>query len=426
VKDHRRHNIAVAEEYKTLKTMKTSIFPVLSLLGVLMVEIDADHRSLLRGSTSTSSTSADIVAFGRGLQDSTNPFQFLSGTVPTTTITATTTNPFAYQGFGSIDNFQNCPVSATSTFCSYVGKAPVVCAGGCEYDNACLAAGTDLSDCVSSAAIDPDNQKELIDSSEPESGTCPVTGLAVSCLDEADPVVCGIDDCAYNNLCLAFGAGFEEDDCLSSKCPKPVAESCTKELVPVTCDDCIYDNMCIAGTAGFLENDCEPVDQEVGVACITARLPCEGGIGPVICDHSCEYSFLCIAIASGYSEDQCVPVEGTLIPVDTSGTFECPERDPDLVCSAIFAPVVCGDCVYENECVAFSAGYAADDCEPQEEPADPNAIPIDPSEPCPETGLVFCNKMYDPVICKDVCTYGNLCLGVGAGFLESDCLFDAR
>jgi hypothetical protein len=71
--------------------------------------------------------------------------------------------------------------------------------------------------------------------------------------------------------------------------------------------------------------------------------------------------------------------------------------------------------------VASGAGYAADDCEPQEEPADPNAVP-----PCPETGLVSCNKMYDPVICKNVCTFGNLCLGVGAGFLESDCLPDAR
>jgi hypothetical protein len=308
--------------------MKTSIYSVLSLLGVLTVEIDADHRSLLRGFTSisTSSTSTDSVAFRRGLQDSTTPKQ--------------------------------CPKPDTVEFCT-----------------------------------------------------------------------------KYH----------------------------PKELAPVSCDDCTYDNICIAEAAGFLENECELVVQEVAVACNIARLSCEDDIGPVICDDSCEYSFLCIAIVSGYTEDQCVPVEGKVIPVNASGTFECPaERDPDIVCSAVFAPVVCDDCVYENICVASSVGYAIDDCEPQVEPAadpnaipidprepqeepadlnaipidprepqeepaaDPNAIPIDPREPCPETGLVFCNKMYDPVICKDVCTYGNLCLGLGAGFLKSDCLPDAR
>jgi hypothetical protein len=531
--------------------MKTSIYSLISLLGVLTVEIDADHRSLLRGSTSTSSTNTDSVAFRRGLQDSTNPFQFLTGTVPTTTVAATTTDPFAYQSFGSTDNLQNCPVSSTSAFCFSVGKAPVLCAGRCEYDNYCLAAGTDLSDCISRVAMDPKDEKELFDSSEPESGTCPVTGPAVSCLNEADPVVCGIDDCEYNNLCLALGTGFIEEDCFSSQCPKPDAESCTKELVPVSCDDCIYDNICTAGAAGFLENDCELVDQEVAVACVTALLSCEDDIGPVICDDSCEYYFLCIAIASGYSEDQCVPVEGKLIPVDSSGTSKCPKRDPALVCSTIVAPVVCDACEYENGCVASGAGYAADDCEPLEESTGPIAIPINPDEinprggcpvpgtgpidlkvspvlcngdceytnfsvaraagyslsecrplsniigdavpapnlesipskpscpignrgiapcpesfdpvlctgtceydnlcsaqagpgfteedcepieidlieprePCPETAPVPCNKMYDPVVCKDVCSYGNMCLGVGAGFLESDCLPDDR
>jgi hypothetical protein len=225
--------------------MKTSIFSVLSLLGVLTEDIDPDHRSLLRGSTSTSSTSStDSAAFQRGLQD------------------------------------------------------------------------------------------------------------------------------------------------LTKQCPKPApVEFCTKEvskdLVPVRCDDCTYDNICVAGTAGFLENDCEQVDQEVE------------------------------------------PVDPNVIP-NFSVTSECPERNPDVVCRDVFAPVVCDDCVYENGCVASGAGYAADDCEPQEEPADPVATPIDSSEPCPETGLVSCNRIYDPVICNDVCSYGNLCLGVGAGFFESDCLPNAR
>jgi hypothetical protein len=265
--------------------MKTSIYSVLSLLGVLTEEIDPDHhRSLLRGFTSTSSTSTDSAAFRRGLQDSTNLKQ----------------------------------------------------------------------------------------------------------------------------------------------CPKPGAEPCTKEFAPVSCDDCTYDNICVAGAAGFLENECELVDQEVAVACNLARLSCEDDIGPVICEDSCEYSFLCIAIVSGYTEDQCVPVEGKVIPVNASGTFKCPERDPDLVCNGVVAPVVCDDCVYENICVASSVGYAIEDCEPQEQPDESIAIPIDPREPCPKTGLVFCTGMYDPVICKDVCTYGNLCLGVGAGFLKSDCLPDTR
>jgi hypothetical protein len=348
--------------------------------------------SLLRGSASTSSSSADSVAFGRGLQDSTNPFQFLlSFTIPTTTtITATTTtNPFAYQGFGSTDNLQNCPVSLTIAFCSFVGKTPVVCAGGCEYDNFCLAAGTDLSDCVSSAAIDPDtNQKEVLDSSEPKPGTCPVTGPAVSCLDEADPVVCGIDDCAYNNPCLALGAGFQEEDCFSSQCPKPEAESCTKELIPVNCNDCIYDNICTAGAAGFLENDCEPVDQGVSLPVewpfhFFRDIRMSEGIGQFVVPSLqvvwwLRYENGCVASGAGYlADDDCEPLEEPVeliaipikvIPVDS--TIGCPERNPGLVCSAIFAPVVCGDCKYENGCIASGAGYVADDCESLEEPVE--------------------------------------------------------
>jgi hypothetical protein len=70
-------------------------------------------------------------------------------------------------------------------------------------------------------------------------------------------------------------------------------EFCTKdvpkELVLVTYDDCTYDNICIAGIAGFLENDCEPVDQEVE------------------------------------------PADPNAILI-SSGIFECPEKDPDIVC----------------------------------------------------------------------------------------------
>jgi hypothetical protein len=65
--------------------------------------------------------------------------------------------------------------------------------------------------------------------------------------------------------------------------------------------------------------------------------------------------------------------------------------------------------------VARAAGFKVSECIPVVQK-------IEPRNTCPEAGQVPCNKMYAPVICDDSCRYSNLCLGLGAGFLESDCL----
>jgi hypothetical protein len=367
----------------------------------------------------------------------------------------------------------------------------------CAYGNPCLA---------EAAGFSPDDGcKPVSDIPEPQPGTCPVTDPAVSCINEADPVICGgADDCEYSNLCLAIGAGFQQSDCFSSQCPEPdPAESCPETMLPVTCDDCIYDNICSAGAAGFLETDCEESvgtipGPDIAVDPSTGKPSCPFGnrgfsicpesANPVLCAGTCKYDNLCSAQSGpGFTEEDCVPIfDGELIEVNPIEQIECPEsNEPGLVCATVYDPIVCGDCVYSNGCVASGAGYEAGDCEPLEEPLGPISsgppdIPVDPStgkpicpitgfppcpetfkpvlcagiceydnlcsaqeggpgfsdemcepimipfkeprETCPETDPVPCDKMYDPVICKDACTYGNLCLGVGAGFLESDCL----
>jgi hypothetical protein len=510
--------------------MKSFIFSVLFLLGVLTV--DADHRSLLRGSTSTSTDST--MAFGRGLQEgilvsanpvptttstasttssilpvSTNPFQFPSGTVQTTTKTATTTDPSAFRGFGSTDSLQNCPesgcissavidpedqkeplvdsssclqgggatpcpaiyapvlcnstcsypaiceargagytdddcvredcpVSVTSAFCSYLGKAPVACAGGCEYDNICIAAGTDLSGCISisSAAIDPKDQKVLLASS-----SCPQGGGATPCPAIYAPVLCN-STCSYPAICEARGAGYFDDDCVSKDpdrndtslppaCPEVTLDkTCTLGLDPVRCgpNDCTYDNPCGAKAAGFSpEESCKPVNPDPdeidpSSGCRTAGIgpiTITKNVAPVICNDVCKYENFSVARAAGYSIRDCRPLMTMAGAVNEPPELSCPIGNRGIApCPEISDPVLCiGTCQYDNFCSAQNGpGFTEEDCEPIEIDL------IELRDPCPGTGPVPCDKMYDPVICKDICTYGNLCLGVGAGFLESDCL----
>jgi hypothetical protein len=104
---------------------------------------------------------------------------------------------------------------------------------------------------------------------------------------------------------------------------------------------------------------------------------------------------------------------------------ECPERDPDLVCIALFEPVDCNGCIYDNGCFAGGAGYSEGDCVLVEEP-----IPVKSNETpkCTESDPdLICIALFAPVRClrdgddDSFCEYGNQCLASGAGYSETDC-----
>jgi hypothetical protein len=202
---------------------------------------------------------------------------------------------------------------------------PVACGpDGCTYGNLCVAVG---------AGYTVDECKSGFDIPEPQPGTCPVTSPAVSCINEPDPVICGgDDDCEYPNLCLAVGAGFQQSDCVSH-CPigNRGIVACPPVLDPILCGGiCRYDNLCSAQTTGlFTEENCERIASE--------------------------------------EENE-----------------ECPQSNPDQYCFALFEPVDCNGCVYDNSCFAGGAGFRFEegDCVLVEEP-----IEVNPIEPpiCPDS-----------------------------------------
>jgi hypothetical protein len=283
--------------------------------------------------------------------------------------------------------------------CSGSFDKPVICSSGCQYDNICLAIGAGGRGCevvseevcpipglqpcplnidpvkcgpndctygnlcvADAAGFTAYECKSLTDLPEPEPGTCPVTGPAVSCINEPDPVICGPDGCEYGNLCLAVGAGFKQGVCVSH-CPigNRGIVVCDPVLDPVLCAGlCVYDNLCSAQAGpGFTEADCESISSECpesdpGLLCITL-------FQPVDCS-GCIYSNECFAAGAGYAADDCVLVVEEPIPVNPNETPECTESDPDRVCIALFQPVDCNGCIYNNGCFAGGAGYEAEDC----------------------------------------------------------------
>jgi hypothetical protein len=254
--------------------------------------------------------------------------------------------------------------------------------------------------------------------------------------------------------------------------PRPkvdeVDEQCILSFAPVVCNGvCVFHNGCLAGQAGFVDSDCElleePPDNGMG------RPPSTIAIGEL-------YPAPPILIGE--------PVEKPDTGTGPSTIAIGEPYNGSRPCSLAFVSVVCGDLYkFENLCLAKAAGYAEEECTPN--PVDvsvsqPNdteeaivveapgmAIPGEtavsiiteteeatsayPDIPamiilgkppvsvlivteetasgtnnaswCPETGSdVVCNERFDPVLCgPEKCAYGNLCLGIGADFLETDC-----
>jgi hypothetical protein len=107
-------------------------------------------------------------------------------------------------------------------------------------------------------------------------------------------------------------------------------------------------------------------------------------------------------------------------------TPECTESDPDLICIALFSPVECNGCIYNNGCFAGGAGYSEEDCVLLQE--EPILVNPDVLSECSKTDPNFiCSAIFAPVRClrdgddDSICEYGNQCLASGAGYSETDC-----
>ena len=100
---------------------------------------------------------------------------------------------------------------------------------------------------------------------------CQQAGEDVVCTDEFNPVTCGSKDCPYDNLCLAIGSGYDENQCTGGsnggRCRGPAPGTvCSKKLEPVECGtrnySCPYNNLCLANSAGWTESQCTGRDRD--------------------------------------------------------------------------------------------------------------------------------------------------------------------
>jgi len=310
-----------------------------------------------------------------------------------------------------------CPVPDPARTC-LVTPDRVLCPGDCVYASGCVAegAGFNPTDCetIPGTGTGP---------------TCPVPGPASICPAIAAPVVC-TGGCEYGNLCLATASGFLASDCSSIfPTQAPVVDECAFTnpdifcpalFDPVICaNGCVYSNSCFASAAGA--QGCNPAtDSPVTPLtpppsdCPISTSFCRAKFDPVLCEPgSCEYSNLCEALGAGFTAPFC---ESSLVVTPPPVTVidpVCPT--PGLgVCTLEFAPVVCGpgNCEYSNLCTALLAGFSSEDCEAS---SPPPAV-------CPLPGPGICTREFAPVLCEPgSCTYSNICVAQTAGFAAEDC-----
>jgi hypothetical protein len=262
---------------------------------------------------------------------------------------------------------------------------------------------------------------------------CPqVSVLGLFCPTDLDGSVVCKDNCEYGSLCLSAAAGILGIFCDKlypqlASCPENMLLPCTANLKPVICSSGYqYDNICMAVGAGGM--DCEDVPDDTSPPTSPPTLPptslptssptecpvpgvqpCPLNIDPVSYGpNDCTYSNPCVAVGAGYTVDECKSVSD--IPEPQPGT--CPVTSPAVSCINEPDPVICGgrddDCEYPNLCLAIGAGFQQSDCVSH----------------CPigNRGIVACPQVLDPILCGGVCRYDNLCSAQTPGlFTEANC-----
>ena len=259
-------------------------------------------------------------------------------------------------------------------------------------------------------------------------GTCPDVLMPGLCDQTYHPVICGPDECEYNNLCLAEFAGF-----LTYECSDYVDTDDDD-------DDDYYYTSTLAPTTQEGPFECPPTSNSGYGTCLSDHQPVTCG------EHKCWYKNLCFALSVGYSSYECGsphPPTTSLPPQFTPSPSppplssptppnhdECPgpNKVPGL-CHQIFSPLLCGEykCWYLNDCFAQLAGfYSTIDCHSYLNPVPPSPVPTTGGPPpiieCPQSGHGACSLSHHSVVCgEDKCVYYNLCFAQLAGFLSHEC-----
>jgi hypothetical protein len=109
----------------------------------------------------------------------------------------------------------------------------------------------------------------------------------------------------------------------------------------------------------------------------------------------------------------------TVEPSSVNSGFSCPSMQPDFFCDQEWAPVLCDNlCQYGNACEANASGYNTDtQCE---------AV-VTEDFVCPTMDPeAICYEIYQPVTCgAEKCVYSNDCIAISSGYnFEIDCVYN--
>lgn len=100
---------------------------------------------------------------------------------------------------------------------------------------------------------------------------------------------------------------------------------------------------------------------------------------------------------------------GATFAQDASANDKC-KKDKDVLCPAVFDPVVCDNGrTYTNQC------FANADCATGCVPVGTTPAASDASTSAAPDGGILCPAVWDPVICSDGQVYSNACYARAAG-----------
>jgi hypothetical protein len=170
-----------------------------------------------------------------------------------------------------------------------------------------------------------DDQPESVPYTGAVEAACKHEACSLPIKDVYRPVSCGVSECAYDNLCLANAAGWNDNEC-QDRCPDKHdpdvsdtgSNQCSDQAYnPVLCQPrqdndrltCVYDNVCTALASGVVnvtsdqvcELKCPPESKQVAY-CTREYNPHLCGLG------KCRYSNQCTATdGAGFLVEQCYP-----------------------------------------------------------------------------------------------------------------------
>jgi hypothetical protein len=206
----------------------------------------------------------------------------------------------------------------------------------------------------------------------------------VACIEIYAPVC--VRETTYDNSCMAEAEGF--NDWVEGACEgSQQVNFCPTIYEPVCADGKTYSNSCEAlknSDQEFVTGACEDNQQTV----------CPAIYAPVCADGN-DYNNSCEADAAGFThllEGTCEELKCTPNGCqDSDGTTQPFDKDDQVACIEIYAPVCANETTYDNSCKAEAKGFN-------------NWT----TGTCKDLQQTVCPEIYDPV-CVEGTTYSNSC-----------------